>query len=237
MMREAGIDWFRAYDSLLDTSRGVEWATWFPGGQLNIAANCLDRHATSGNIACIWEGEDGKTRTVTFAELAVEVNRLADGLAAIGLTKGDRVALVMPMVPEVITILYACFKLGLIVVPIFAGFGAGAIATRLADSGARVVFTADYGQRRGKLLPLKEKVDQALEKSTAVEKVIVCPYKGGEIPWREGRDLWWAAMLGDPSPRRRSRSIPKTAPSSSTLPAPRASPKVPCTPMPAASPK
>jgi acetyl-CoA synthetase len=197
MVREAGIDWFRAYDRVLDTTRGVEWAEWFPGGQLNIAANCLDRHAASGNIACIWEGEDGKTRTVTFAELAVEVNRLADGLAALGMTKGDRVALVMPMIPEVVTILYACFKLGLIVVPIFAGFGAGAIATRLADSGARVVFTADHGQRRGKLLPLKEKVDQALEKPNAVEKVIVYQYKNAEIPWREGRDLWWPAVLGD----------------------------------------
>ncbi len=107
----------------------------------------------------------------------------------------------MPMIPEVVTILYACFKLGLIVVPIFAGFGAGAIATRLADSGARVVFTADRAQRRGKLLPIKEKVDQALEKYTTVEKVIVYRYKGGDIPWHNGRDIWWPALLGDPAPR------------------------------------
>ena len=97
MVREAGIDWFHAYDRVLDISRGVEWATWFPGGKLNIAANCLDRHVQSGGIACIWEGEDGETRTITFAELAAEVNRLANGLAAIGLVKGNRVALVMPM--------------------------------------------------------------------------------------------------------------------------------------------
>src|SRR5579864_841705 len=201
MVREAGIEWFRPYDRVLDASRGPEWCQWFLGGQLNIAANCLDRHASSGNIACIWEGEDGQTRTVTFADLDAEVNRLADGLAAIGLVKGDRVAVVMPMIPEVVTILYACFKLGLIVVPIFAGFGAGAIATRLENSGARVVFTADNAQRRGKILPLKEKIDQALEKTTVVERVIVCPYKRGEIPWRHGRDMWWTALLGDPRPR------------------------------------
>src|SRR5207245_2208484 len=112
-------------------------------------------------------------------------------LRTLGLTKGDRVALVMPMIPEVVTILYACFKLGLIVVPIFAGFGAGAIATRLENSGARVVFTADCAERRGKLLPLKEKVDQALERPTSVEKVIVYRYKGGNVGWRDERGLWW----------------------------------------------
>jgi len=201
MVREAGIEWFHPYDRVLDSSRGVEWSQWFLGGKLNIAANCLDRHAASGQIACIGEGEDGKTRTVTFAELAAQANRLTNGLAALGLVKGARVAVVMPMVPEVLTILYACFKLGLIVVPIFAGFGAGAIATRLNDSGARVVFTADHAQRRGKILPLKEKVDQALEKPTAVEKVIVYAYQHAEIAWREGRDMWWEALLGDSKER------------------------------------
>ncbi len=157
MVQEAEIDWFRGYDRVLDTSRGVEWSEWFLGGKLNIAWNCLDRHVASGGTACIWEGEDGAVRTLTFAQLATEVNRLANALDALGLAKGDRVALIMPLIPEVITILYACFKLGLIVVPIFAGFGATAIATRLEDSGARVVFTADHARRRGKLLPLKEK--------------------------------------------------------------------------------
>jgi len=123
------------------------------------------------------------------------VNRLANALDALGLAKGDRVALIMPMIPEVITILYACFKLGVMVVPIFAGFGATAISTRLEDSGARVVFTADYARRRGKLLPLKEKVDQALERQTAVEKVIVFRYQGGDITWRGDRDIWWDELV------------------------------------------
>jgi acetyl-CoA synthetase len=109
MVREAGIDWFQPYDRVLDLSRGAEWTEWFLGGKLNIAWNCLDRHVASGNLACIWEGEDGAIRTLTFAQLAEEVNRLTNGLSAIGLAKGDRVALVMPMVPEVVAILYACF--------------------------------------------------------------------------------------------------------------------------------
>jgi acetyl-CoA synthetase len=195
MVREAGIDWFQAYDRVLDTSRGVEWSEWFLGGKLNIARNCLDRHVSSANLACIWEGEDSAVRTLTFAQLASEVNRLANALDGLGVAKGDRVALIMPLIPEVITVLYACFKLGLIVVPIFAGFGATAIATRLADSGARVIFTADFAQRRGKLLPLKEKVDQALEKHTAVEKAVVFRYQGGDTPWRPGRDVWWDEFL------------------------------------------
>jgi acetyl-CoA synthetase len=207
MVRETGIEWVRPYDRVLDTSRGVEWSEWFLGGQLNIAWNCLDRHVVRDNPACIWEGEDGATRTLTFAQLAEEVNRLANGLAALGLLKGDRVAVVMPMAPEVVIILYACFKLGLIVVPIFAGFGEGAIATRLENSGARVLFTADYAQRRGKLLPLKQKVDQALERRTAIEKVIVCRYKGGDVAWREGRDVWWDDVVRGQSTQRSSLAL------------------------------
>jgi acetyl-CoA synthetase len=202
MVEQEGIEWFQPYDRVLDTSRGVEWSEWFLGGKLNIAWNCLDRHVATPRAACIWEGEDGPARTFSFAQLATQVNQLANGLAALGLRKGDRVALVMPMVPEVVMILYACFKLGLIVVPIFAGFGAGAIATRLENSGARVVFTADHAQRRGKVLPLKQKVDQALAKTTAVEKVVVWRYKGGEIPWHGERDLWWDEVLsGQPATR------------------------------------
>ncbi|MDQ6664051.1 MAG: AMP-binding protein, partial [Acidobacteriota bacterium] len=161
MAAEVGIEWAQPYRQVLDISRGVEWAQWFVGGKLNIAANTLDRHAASANPAILGEAEDGATRVVTFAELATEVDRLAHGIESLGLNAGDRVALCMPMAPEVVTILYACFKLGLVAVPIFAGFGTGAIATRMADSGARLIFTADYIQRRGKRIPLREKVEKA----------------------------------------------------------------------------
>src|SRR5260370_15307910 len=165
-----GIEWFRPYDNVLDASRGVEWAQWFTGGQLNIAHNCLDRHADAGKIAIRAEAEDGATRIISFRELQREVNQLANALAALGVQKGDRVALCMPMVPEVVTILYACFKLGAIAVPIFSGFGPSAIAARLSNSGAKVVFTADYLERRGKRIPLKSKVDEA---SQGAEHIVV----------------------------------------------------------------
>src|SRR6266567_5441422 len=157
IMREMRVEWFEPYQQVADTSRGPEWARWFPGGRLNIAHNCLDRWAGTDRIACLWEAESGAARTVTFAALRADANRVANGLRALGLEPGDRVALCMPMVPGTLSILYGCFKAGLTVVPIFAGFGAGAIATRLEDSGARVLFTADHLERRGKRIPLAAK--------------------------------------------------------------------------------
>jgi acetyl-CoA synthetase len=158
MMREMRVEWFEPYQQVLDSSRGPEWTQWFTGGRLNIAHNCLDRWAERGRVACIWEGENGATRSVSFREVREEANRVANGLRALGLVVGDRVAICLPMVPEILSILYGCFKAGLAVVPIFAGFGAGAIATRLEDSGARVLFTADFLERRGKRIPLAAKV-------------------------------------------------------------------------------
>ena len=163
MMREMRVDWFEPYRQVMDSSRGPEWTQWFVGGRLNISHNCLDRWAESGRVACIAERENGESRSVTFGELRREANQVANGLRALGLKPGDRVALCMPMVPEILSILYGCFKAGLIVVPIFAGFGAGAIATRLEDSGARVLFTAERLERRGKSLPLLEKMPAGIE--------------------------------------------------------------------------
>ena len=170
---EVGIRWFRPYQEVLDTSKGVEWSRWFVGGKLNIADNCVDRYRASNRLAILWEGEDRSPREITFAQLARETNQLTNALRDMGLKPGDRVAMCMPMVPEIVTILYACFKLGLIVVPIFAGFGAGAIATRLENSGSRVVFTADHLQRRGRPLPLRTKVEQAAGKAPSVERILL----------------------------------------------------------------
>jgi len=181
-MREMRVEWFEPYRQVVDTSRGVEWAQWFLGGRLNIAHNCLDRWAATGRIACIWEGENGATRTVTFAELRTEANRVANGLRALGLVAGDRVALSMPMVPEVLSILYACFKAGLTVVPIFAGFGPGAISTRLEDSGARVLFTADHLERRGRRLPLAGKMPRAVEHTIVVGGAPLFAGQAAEAP-------------------------------------------------------
>ncbi|MBS1855422.1 MAG: AMP-binding protein [Acidobacteria bacterium] len=158
MVRELGIEWFQLYTQVLDSSRGPEWTTWFTGGQLNIAHNCLDRWAGTDRIACIWETEDGASGSLTFRDLRAQAEGVAAELRAMGLAPGDRVALCMPMVPDILAILYGCFKAGLTVVPIFAGFGPGAIASRLRDSGAKVLFTADRLERRGKRLPLAEKI-------------------------------------------------------------------------------
>jgi len=158
---EVGIEWAEPYRQVLDVSRGVEWAQWFVGGKLNIAANCLDRHRSLTRPAIVAEREDGTAREVSFPELLADSNRLANALRGMGIERGDRVALCMPMIPEVVTILYACFKLGAIAVPIFSGFGTGAIAARLEDSGAKVVFTAESLTRRGRELPLRAKVEEA----------------------------------------------------------------------------
>ena len=183
MMREMGVEWFEPYRQVLDASRGPEWTQWFVGGRLNIAHNCVDRWAGSDRVACLWEGENGETRAVTFAQLREESGRVANALKALGLEAGDRVALSMPMVPEILSILYGCFKAGLTVVPIFAGFGAGAIAARLEDSGARLLFTADQLERRGKRIALAAKMPRS------VEHTVVLRYKGGStegaIDWQD----------------------------------------------------
>ena len=160
MMHEMRVAWFTPYAQVLDLSGGPEWARWFIGGRLNIAHNCLDRWADGDRVACIWESESGAGGTVTFRELREQANRTANGLRALGLEGGDRVALCLPMTPEILPILYGCFKAGLTAVPIFAGFGPGAIATRLVDSGARVLFTAELLERRGKRIPLAAKMPE-----------------------------------------------------------------------------
>lgn len=215
MARELGIEWFEPYTQVLDASRGAEWARWFVPGKLNIAWNCLDRHAGGAardRVAIVWEGEDGRTRTLTFAELRHETDRLAHAMRGLGLAPGDRVAVYMPMVPEVVTILYACFKLGLIAVPVFSGFGYSATAVRLQDSGARVLFTADFLERRGRPIPLKAKADEALAQGGAIERVVVWRYKGGDVPWTGGRDVWWHDFVAGGAEPCPSKALDSEAP-------------------------
>ena len=201
MMREMGVEWFEPYRQVMDASRGPEWTEWFRGGRLNIARNCLDRWAASDRVACIWEGENGETRSINFAVLQAEANRVANGLLALGLNAGDRVAMCMPMVPEILSILYGCFKAGLIVVPIFAGFGAGAIAARLKDSGARVLFTADHLERRGKLLTLAEKIP------AMAEHTVVLPYPRGQASGLPTGAMTWGDFLRNQPPEAATASL------------------------------
>ena len=170
--RVMGVEWFTPYWQVMDYSGGPEWTKWLTGGRLNIAHNCQDRYAESSRLACIWQNEDGKRREITFRNWPVKRTNSLDIWKASAFKPGDRIALCVPMVPQPLTAIYACLKVGAIAVPIFSGFGPGAIASRLQDSGARLVFTARTLQRRGKELPLRAKVEEALQSPNSIEAII-----------------------------------------------------------------
>jgi len=188
-----GVKWFKPYERVYDASKGVEWTDWFVGGKLNLTDNVLDRHARGKNknkVALIWEGEDGEVRKFTYLELYREVNRFANALKSFGVGKGDVVAMFLPMLPETVITMLATIKIGAIALPIFSGFSPSAVATRLEDSQAKVLVTADGSYRRGKQIPLKPSADTALEKSN-VERVVVVRRTNAEIEMKEGRDIYW----------------------------------------------
>jgi acetyl-CoA synthetase len=151
VVKELHIEFFEPYQKVLDISQGIPWAKWFVGGKINIAYNCVDRHAQARpeKLALIWEGEDGSVRRISYRELAEGTNRLAKALTDLGVVKDDRVGIFMPMIPEAVMALMACAKLGAICVPIFSGFGAKAVATRLNDCEAKVLITAEGFSRKG----------------------------------------------------------------------------------------
>ena len=215
VIEDLGIDFFRPYDTLLETPDGPQWPKWFGGGTINLAYNCVDRHAASeraGDRALVWEGEDGAVRTLTYADLGAEVNRVANGLAELGVAEGDAVGVYMPMVPEAVVAAYACAKLGAIYLPIFSGFGAPSIATRLQDSGAKVLFTADAFYRRGSKVPMKKTADEAAAASPSIEKVIVYRrFPDDDISVTE-RDVEWATAFGGRSDERRAAELDPEAP-------------------------
>ena len=200
-IEDMGLEFSKPWERVVDVSRGPEWATWFEGATLNLAWNCVHRWARgerAGAIAAVFDGEDGSRRSLTFAELSHEVTRFAEGLASIGVSKGDVVAIFLPMSPEVAIASHACAHLGAIQVPIFSGFAAPAVAARLADSGAKVVVTADGSLRRGRELPMKETVDEAVRETASVEHVVVWPRLGRSgVPMEAGRDVFWHDFVAD----------------------------------------
>ncbi len=151
VVRELQIEFFTPYRKVLDISQGIPWAKWFVGGKINIAYNCVDRHAQARpeKLAIIWEGEDGSVRRISYRELAEGTNRVANALRDLGIVKGDRVGIFMPMIPEAVMAMMACAKLGAIFTPIFSGFGAQAVATRLNDCEAKLLITAESFSRKG----------------------------------------------------------------------------------------
>ena len=193
-LAEQELDWFEKWDTVLDWQ--PPFAKWFVGGKINISYNCLDRHLTTARrnkAALIWEGEPGDSRTLTYAQLHREVCQMANVLKGMGVQKGDRVGLYMPMIPEAAVAMLACARIGAAHTVIFGGFSAEALRDRLNDAAAKVVITADGGFRKDKAMGLKSAVDAALEGNAvpSVTNVLVVQRTQQEIEWTLGRDVWW----------------------------------------------
>ncbi|MFC7135169.1 MULTISPECIES: AMP-binding protein [Salinibaculum] len=209
------LDFYEDYDQVRDASEGPQFTDWYVGGELNIAHNTVDRHArpdseTRNKVATIWEGEDGEVREVTYHELHQQTNRVANALEERGIGTGDTVGLYMPMVPEIVPLLYGCFKVGAIAVPIFSGFGVDATATRIEDAECSVLFTGDGFYRRGSTVELKEAADDAIAEAGHVEHTIVYNRLGSDesdLPWHD-RDEWWADAVGSQSDEYETKSLP-----------------------------
>lgn len=190
------LDWFAPYDKVCEFE--APNAKWFLNGKLNAAYNCVDRHAlaTPDKVAITWEGEPGDDRAITYRELKDEVSKIANALKARGVTKGDRVSIYMPMVPELVMTMLACARIGAAHMVVFGGFSAESLQERTNDAECKVIVTADGGYRRGSIVPLKKITDEALALGCpTVESVIVLTRTGQPIDWTEGRDFAWSDLV------------------------------------------
>jgi acetyl-CoA synthetase len=200
VLADLDLAWHRPFDQVWDLERGKAWPRWFPGGGFNYVTSALERHARGSlrdKPAVIWEGDDESVRTLTFGELEVLTNRMANALAGLGVGKGDRVGIFLPMLPETVAATLACGKLGALYVPLFSGYGEEAIVSRLADCDASVVITADGFERRGRRVPMKQVADRALARLPGVRACLVIRRLDGDCPWTERRDHWWHDLEED----------------------------------------
>ncbi len=197
-VRDLDLQFYQPCTRTLDLSRGLPWARWFAGGLYNYAHDAVDKWAggpAKDKAAVVWEGEEGATRTLTYAALQGECNRIANALRERGVGKGDRVAVYLPMLPETVVAQLAIAKLGAVFVPIFSGYGAPAVAARLTDCDASVLITADGAYRRGKAVDMKRIADEAVSGAPSVRHVVVARRIGLDTPWTPGRDLWWHELV------------------------------------------
>jgi acetyl-CoA synthetase len=195
------LSWATEWTQTLDWSK-APFASWFVGGSLNVAYNCVDRHVEAGNgdrVAIHFEGEPGDTRTITYADLKDEVSRAANALLSLGVAKGDRVAIYLPMIPEAVISMLACARIGAVHSVVFGGFSAEALRSRIEDAEAKLVITSDGGYRRGAPAALKPAVDEAVQQSPSVHKVLVVRRTGQEVAWNDEYDVWWHDVVGSAS--------------------------------------
>ncbi len=203
-----GLDWYKPYTKLMDQSEGFAWTKWFVGGEMNIIDNCLDYHINAaGKVhanrpkvgadhkAIIWETEDGEPVVWTYGKLNEQSSKVASALLNLGVKAGDTVGIYMPMVPEVVAVLFGCLKIGAVAVPVFSGFGGQALRARMVDAKAKVLFTADGGMRRGKKIAVKPDADEAAEGLEDLKHVIVLDRYGMSTTWKDGRDLLWSEVV------------------------------------------
>ncbi|MEY2446510.1 MAG: acetyl-CoA synthetase [Ilumatobacteraceae bacterium] len=184
-----------------------EWdlpeARWFVGGQLNVSYNCLDRHVEAGRgdkVAFYWEGEPGDARVLTYADLLDEVQRLANALKELGVRRGDRVNIYLPMIPEAAVSMLACARIGAVHSVVFGGFSAQSLSDRINDAEAKVLITADGGHRRGEVFPLKPAADEAIANSPTIEHVVVVRRGGNDVEMADGRDVWYHDLIAEADP-------------------------------------
>ena len=205
VMKDLDIQWETPYRQVFDSSEGLPWTRWFVGGKTNIVTNCIDRHlpARADEIALLWEGEDKTTRSWSYRQLDREVSLLASALHKEGIGQGDTIGVYLPMSLEMAAVLYAAFKIGAICIPIFSGFAATPLASRLSHAEAKILFTADGTLRRGKRVEIKRSADEAAARIPSLRRIVVLRRLGNEIDWNRSLDCWYTDFLGsgsDPIP-------------------------------------
>jgi acetyl-CoA synthetase len=201
ILKYLDIQFYEPYSRVVDLSAGIQFPKWCVDGKMNIVHNCVDKYVARGDeqlpirTALIWEGEEGATKSLTYEELYKEVNRCANALRSLGLGKGDAIGLFMPMTPEIVIALLAIAKIGGIILPLFSGYGAGAIVSRLVDADAKALFAADGAFRRGKAVEMKSIADEAAEHVPTLKHMIVLKRTGQDINMQDGRDHWWHDLV------------------------------------------
>jgi acetyl-CoA synthetase len=198
VLSDLRLEFFKPYEKVIDTSAGLPWTRWCVGGELNIVVNCIDRWIGTPREqapAIRWSTEEGASGMLTYGELSQQVNRAAHALQRLGLSKGDVIGICMPMTPEIAVSFFAVIKIGGIVLPLFSGYGADPIATRLADSGAKALITADGTRRRGRMILMKPIADEAARRVPSLRHIVVVRRVGEPIAMQHDRDIWWNEIV------------------------------------------